>query len=68
MSETPLHPFKGTPAQKRQLEEVIERHLNQPGGLMPVLQKPKKSMGICLLKSKQWLQMAYRFPFPKFMA
>ena len=45
MSETPLHPFKGTPAQKRQLEEVIERHLNQPGGLMPVLQEAQEIYG-----------------------
>ena len=45
MSETPLHPFKGTPAQKRQLEEVIERHLDQPGGLMPVLQEAQEIYG-----------------------
>lgn len=45
MSETSLHPFKGTPAQKRQLDAVIERHLNQPGGLMPVLQEAQEIYG-----------------------
>ena len=42
MSDTPLQPFKGTPAQKRQLEEVIERHPNQPGGLNTVLRTVAK--------------------------
>lgn len=45
MSETSLHPFKGTPAQKRKLDAVIEKHLKQPGGLMPVLQEAQEIYG-----------------------
>ena len=45
MAETSLHAFKGTIAQERQLKEVIEKHLHQPGGLMPVLQEAQGIYG-----------------------
>lgn len=39
MSTEIKHPFRGTPKQERELKKVIEKHKNQPGGLMPVLQE-----------------------------
>lgn len=37
--------FTGTAAQEAQLKEVIEKHKNQPGGLMPVLQEAQEIYG-----------------------
>lgn len=45
MSKTNEQPFKGTTAQKHKLTEVIELHKDQPGGLMPVLQKAQEIYG-----------------------
>lgn len=45
MTETSLNTFKGTIDQERKLKEVIEKHLNQPGGLMPVLQEAQAIYG-----------------------
>lgn len=45
MTEVSLHSFKGTIAQERQLKQVIQKHLDQPGGLMPVLQEAQEIYG-----------------------
>lgn len=45
MSEKALIPFKGTPEQEAQLKEVIAKHHDQPGGLMPTLQEAQGIYG-----------------------
>ena len=37
--------FKDTPEQKKKLEEVIAAHKDQPGALMPILQKAQDIYG-----------------------
>ncbi|MBO5525637.1 MAG: NAD(P)H-dependent oxidoreductase subunit E [Clostridia bacterium] len=37
--------FRGTPKQERELKKVIEKHKNQPGGLMPTLQEAQGIYG-----------------------
>ena len=38
-------PFKDTPEQKARLDEIIEAHKNEPGALMPILQKAQEIYG-----------------------
>lgn len=45
MSEKSVHGFRGTAAQEHQLRDVIEKHLKQPGGLMPVLKEAQEIYG-----------------------
>lgn len=45
MNTETLNNFKGTPKQERELKKVIERHKEQPGGLMPVLQEAQAIYG-----------------------
>lgn len=45
MNTETLNNFKGTPKQERELKRVIERHKEQPGGLMPVLQEAQAIYG-----------------------
>lgn len=45
MNEKSLNTFKGTIVQERQLGEVIARHHDQPGGLMPILQEAQGIYG-----------------------
>jgi len=45
MSENKVPIFKGTAEQKNKLLEVIEKHKEQPGGLMPVLQEAQNIYG-----------------------
>lgn len=45
MNEKPLVPFKGTIVQEEQLKEVIAKHRDQKGGLMPVLQEAQGIYG-----------------------
>lgn len=45
MNAGTLNSFRGTPKQERELKKVIERHKNQPGGLMPVLQEAQAIYG-----------------------
>ena len=45
MKEKNLIPFAGTEAQEQQLKEVIAEHRDQPGGLMPTLQKAQGIYG-----------------------
>ena len=45
MSEKTLNAFKGTAEQEAALKEVIAKHHDQPGGLMPVLQEAQGIYG-----------------------
>lgn len=45
MTEKSLNTFKGTIVQERQLKEVISKHHDQPGGLMPILQEAQGIYG-----------------------
>lgn len=45
MTEKSLNAFKGTIVQERQLKEVIAKHKEQPGGLMPILQEAQGIYG-----------------------
>lgn len=45
MNERSLNTFKGTIVQERQLKEVIAKHHDQPGGLMPILQEAQGIYG-----------------------
>lgn len=38
-------PFKGTPEQKQKLDEVIERHKQERGAILPVLQEAQEIYG-----------------------
>ncbi|MDO5601966.1 MAG: NADH-quinone oxidoreductase subunit NuoE [Oscillospiraceae bacterium] len=44
-SPAPVPAFKGTKQQAQRLSEVIRDHKEQPGGLMPVLQKAQEIYG-----------------------
>jgi len=45
MNEKSLSTFKGNISQERQLKEVIAKHINQDGGLMPILQEAQGIYG-----------------------
>lgn len=45
MTEKTLNAFKGTIVQERQLKDVIAKHHDQPGGLMPILQEAQGIYG-----------------------
>ncbi len=45
MAEKIEHVFSGTQEQKQQLLDVIEKHREQPGGLMPVLHEAQNIYG-----------------------
>ncbi len=45
MNEKSLNTFKGTIVQERQLKDVISKHFEQPGGLMPILQEAQDIYG-----------------------
>ena len=45
MNEKSLNTFKGTIVQERQLKEIIAKHHDQPGGLMPILQETQGIYG-----------------------
>ena len=38
-------PFAGTPEQEKKLKEIIAEHKNDPGALMPILQKAQELYG-----------------------
>ena len=38
-------PFNGTPEQEAQLKEVIAKHIDDPGAVMPVLQEAQDIYG-----------------------
>ncbi len=45
MTEKSLSTFKGTAEQETRLKEVISKHKEQPGGLMPILQEAQGIYG-----------------------
>lgn len=45
MTEKSVIAFQGTPEQEKQLKEVIAKHHDQPGGLMPTLQEAQGIYG-----------------------
>lgn len=45
MTEKSLNSFKGTIEQENKLKEVIAKHHDQPGGLMPILQEAQGIYG-----------------------
>ncbi|MDO5124976.1 MAG: NADH-quinone oxidoreductase subunit NuoE [Ruminococcus sp.] len=46
MSKKPkMYPFNGTAEDEQKLRAVIEKHRNQPGGLMPILQEAQAIYG-----------------------
>ncbi|MCH5296924.1 MAG: NADH-quinone oxidoreductase subunit NuoE [Ruminococcus sp.] len=45
MTESSLNTFKGTITQERQLQQVIEKHKDMPGALLPVLQEAQGIYG-----------------------
>ena len=53
MTEKTLNAFKGTAEQEAALKEVIAKHLDQPGGLMPVLQEAQGIYGYLPLEVQQ---------------
>lgn len=53
MTEKTLNEFKGTAEQEAALKEVIAKHLDQPGGLMPVMQEAQGIYGYLPLEVQQ---------------
>ena len=53
MSEKTLNEFKGTAEQEAALKDVIAKHHDQPGGLMPVLQEAQGIYGYLPLEVQQ---------------
>ena len=47
-------PFSGTKEQEAQLFEIIEKHKNEPGAIMPVLQEAQNVYGYLPLKCSRW--------------
>ncbi|MCX7714744.1 MAG: NADH-quinone oxidoreductase subunit NuoE [Clostridia bacterium] len=45
MKVKPVMPFKGTKMQETKLMEIIHRHQDEPGALMPVLQEAQEVYG-----------------------
>ena len=41
--------FKGTPEQEKELKSVIQKHKDQKGALMPVLQEAQEIYGLSLI-------------------
>ena len=56
MTESSLNAFKGTIAQERKLKDVIAKHKDMPGALLPVLQEAQGIYGFCRLRCSRWLQ------------
>lgn len=55
MEKETLNVFRGTPKQERELKKVIEKHKNQPGGLMPVLQEAQGIYGYLPLEVQKMI-------------
>ena len=46
-------PFSGTKEQEAQLFEIIEKHKNEPGAIMPVLQEAQNVYGYLPIEVQQ---------------
>lgn len=53
MTESSLNAFKGTIAQERMLKEVINKHKDTPGALLPVLQEAQGIYGYLPIEVQQ---------------
>lgn len=53
MTGSSLNAFKGTIAQERKLKEVIEKHKDMPGALLPVLQEAQGIYGYLPIEVQQ---------------
>ncbi len=58
-------PFSGTPKQEEQLREVINRHKDDPGALMPVLQEAQEIYGYLPIEVQQMIADAMEIPLEK---
>ena len=57
--------FSGTPQQKEQLLGVIEELKNQPGALMPVMQKAQEIYGYLPIEVQTMISDAMNIPLEK---
>ncbi|MEG1687330.1 MAG: NAD(P)H-dependent oxidoreductase subunit E [Angelakisella sp.] len=55
-------PFQGTPAQKTELMEVIAKHKDQPGALMPILQHAQTIYGYLPIEVMEMISLATDIP------
>ena len=53
MTESSLNAFKGTIAQERKLKDVIAKHKDMPGALLPVLQEAQGIYGYLPIEVQQ---------------
>lgn len=53
MTESSLNTFKGTIAQERKLKDVIAKHKDMPGALLPVLQEAQGIYGYLPIEVQQ---------------
>lgn len=53
MAKSSLNTFKGTKAQERKLKEVLEKHKDMPGALLPVLQEAQGIYGYLPVEVQQ---------------
>ena len=55
-------PFQGTPEQEAQLKEVIAKHKDDPGAVMPVLQEAQDIYGYLPLEVQQMIAEGLNVP------
>ena len=55
-------PFQGTPEQEAKLKEVIEKHKDDPGAVMPVLQEAQDIYGYLPLEVQQMIAEGLNVP------
>ena len=55
-------PFQGTPEQEAQLKEVIQKHKDDPGAVMPVLQEAQDIYGYLPLEVQQMIAEGLNVP------
>ncbi|MGN0173892.1 MAG: NAD(P)H-dependent oxidoreductase subunit E [Acutalibacteraceae bacterium] len=58
-------PFKGTPEQEAQLNAVIEKHKNDDGALMPVMQEAQEIYGYLPVEVQQIIAKGLSVPVEK---
>ena len=58
-------PFRGTPEQEAQLQEVIKRHQGQDGALMPVMQEAQEIYGYLPVEVQQMIAKGLSVPVEK---
>lgn len=55
-------PFQGTPEQEAKLKEVIEKHKDDPGAVMPVLQEAQDIYGYLPIEVQQMIAEGLNVP------